>query len=114
MTIRAELMLIRNAHNPSGLWRVIVFCCLLVMTLGCDLAAAQSSRGDVEQQVKAAYLYKFGSYVEWPDSVFTGPGDAIRIGIVGANPLADELTQMVTGRTINGRPITVRKVRAGE
>ena len=112
---RIQYMLISHAsNNANGLWRMLVFCCMLAMTLGCDLAAAQASRVDVEQQVKAAYLYKFGSYVEWPESSFAGPGDAIRIGIVGANPLADELAQMVTGRTVNGRPIMVKKVRAGD
>lgn len=76
------------------------------------LSLAQTvDRPDIERQVKAAYLYKFGSYVEWPERAFPGPDSPIRIGVIGADALADELAQMVASRTINGRPVVVRKLR---
>lgn len=68
-------------------------------------------RPDIERQVKAAYLYKFGSYVEWPERAFTSPDSPVRIGLIGADAMADELAQMVAGRTINGRQVVVRKLR---
>lgn len=94
----------------------LVSASLVVAALFC-LSAAQAQtadRPDVERQVKAAYLYKFGSYVEWPDRTFTAPDSPIRIGVIGADALADELAQMIAGRTINGRQLEVRKLRREE
>jgi hypothetical protein len=72
---------------------------------------AWADSGTVERQIKAAYLYKFGSYVDWPPAAFDNPASPLIIGIIGADALADELAQMVPGRTINGRSVSVRKLR---
>ncbi len=76
--------------------------------------AAQSDAQIAEYRVKAAFLYKFGGYVEWPERAFARPDSPIAIGVIGADALAGELAQIVAGRTINGRPVTVRKLRRGE
>lgn len=75
------------------------------------VAETQDRSEIVEQQVKAAYLFKFGSYVEWPPSAFSGTDGAFNIAVMGADALADELVQIVGNRTINGRPVTVRKLK---
>lgn len=67
-----------------------------------------------QQQVEAAYLYKFGSYVTWPDKAFAAPDSPIVIGVAGADTLADDLTSMVAGRTIGTRPVSVRRIHDGE
>lgn len=91
-------------------------CLLFVVGLLATLASmsavhAQISGSDTERQVKAAYLLKFGNFIEWPAASFSGADQPFKIGIVGADMLADELTQMATGRSVNGRPISVRKLR---
>lgn len=67
-----------------------------------------------QQQVEAAYLYKFGGYVTWPEDVFAKPDSPIVIGIAGAEALADDLGAMVAGHSIGGRPVTVRRIHDGE
>jgi hypothetical protein len=59
--------------------------------------------------VKAAFLYKFAGYVEWPESA-AGAGGPITIGVAGAEPFAAELAEITRGRTVGGRPINVRRV----
>lgn len=55
--------------------------------------------------VKAAFLYKFASYVEWPETDdATGP---ITIGVADADRFAAEVTEITRGRTVAGRPIAV-------
>lgn len=63
--------------------------------------------------VKAAFLYKFAGYVEWPYSA-TSPDAPITIGVAGADPFAAELTEVTRGRTVAGRPINVRRVGADD
>lgn len=78
-------------------------------------AAETSDRSElVEQQVKAAYLFKFGSYVEWPPAAFPGSDGTFNIAVIGADTLADELVQIVGNRTINGRPVTIRKLKPND
>ena len=62
----------------------------------------------LERRVKAAFLYKFAGYVEWPASAFHGPGEPLVIGVLGDDPLATDLERLVRGRTSAGRPVLVR------
>src|ERR1700739_5027400 len=71
---------------------------------------AQDATRAAEYKVKAAFLYKFASYVEWPPQVFDGPASPLVIGVVDSDNLSDELAEVVAGRTVGGRPVTVRKL----
>lgn len=62
--------------------------------------------------VKAAYLFRFASYVEWP-SAARGDGPFI-IGVVGADDVAVHLERLLTGMSVRGRPAKVRRVRTAE
>ena len=64
-----------------------------------------------ESAVKAAYLYKFGSFVEWPEGSFRGATDPFLIGVYGDDGVASELEQMARGRSIEGHPVVVQRVR---
>jgi hypothetical protein len=63
--------------------------------------------------LKAAFLYKFAAYVEWPTQV-TAAEAPIAIGVVGAEPFAAELAKITRGRTVAGRPITVSQLAADD
>jgi hypothetical protein len=59
-------------------------------------------------EVKAAFLYRFGTYVEWPG--IKAEGDPIRIAVLGAPNVAMLLADYVPGRNIQGRPVEVRPI----
>lgn len=73
-------------------------------------AVAQSP--DAEYQLKAAFLYHFGTFVEWREDALPRAGESFTIGVVGADPLANYLLTLTRGRTLHGRPIEVRPMRA--
>jgi len=77
-------------------------------------AWAQAGPQATDVQVKAAFLYKFGAYVEWPAQAFPEPGTPFTIGVLGADAVADELEQITAGRTVHGRPVAVRRLKRGE
>ena len=85
----------------------------LLLTLLCAGVQAQVP-GLLERQVKAAYLYKFAGFVEWPDGSFARPDAPLVIGVAGADALADQLEQSVAGHSVNGRAVQVKKVRRGD
>lgn len=74
------------------------------------LAAGQA----LEHEIKAAFVFKFLSFVEWPPQAFARPETPIAIGVLGADDIYSELQEIVSGRVVQGRPVTVRRVREGE
>ena len=67
-----------------------------------------------EYQVKAAYVYNFTKFVEWPEGHFQDEHRAIVIAILGRNPFGDELEKILQGRTVGGRPLTVKILASAE
>jgi len=104
-----------RASTASISIAVARFALLALCTLcaGASVAADESPQ-DIEQRVKAAFLFKFGGYVEWPERVFPRSDSPLVIGVAGADVLAEELSRITSGRTMNGRPVTVRRIRSGE
>jgi hypothetical protein len=63
-----------------------------------------------ESQIKAAFLYNFTKFVEWPAGTFRGAGAPIVIGVLGESSMVDELEAIVAERHVNGRAIEIRSV----
>lgn len=60
-----------------------------------------------EYQLKAAFLYNFAKFVEWPASALPQNDSPFIIGILGENPFNDDLRKTVAGKKILAHPITV-------
>ena len=62
-----------------------------------------------EYSVKAAYLYNFAKFVEWPKEA-GNPGTPLVIAVFGKDDFGAVLKQTVQGETVNGRAISVLSV----
>ena len=62
-----------------------------------------------EYKIKAAYLFNFAKFVEWPQSSFADPSEPIKIGIIGKDPFLESLNQTVSGKTVKGRKFVIRR-----
>ena len=64
------------------------------------------AQAPAEYQVKAAFLYNFAKFVEWPaaDSHST-----FCIGILGTDPFGHQIEETLAGKTLNGRPVTITR-----
>jgi uncharacterized protein DUF4154 len=107
---------IGRSPRSRGVGRALGACALAaaICVLAVDCSRAQSEVQPPEYRIKAAFLYKFGGYIEWPERAFARADSPIAIGVMGADALADELAEIVAGRNVNGRPVSVRKLRAGD
>lgn len=83
---------------------------LPILLLAQSLGYAQDRGASAEVRIKAAFLYKFSAFIEWPPGSFARSDSAFVIGVVGADTLADELTRVVAQREVDGRPVEVRKL----
>jgi len=85
---------------------LVVFC---YAAAGMGIAApARGQDIDREYTLKAAYLYKFATYVEWPEGAFRDAASPFVIGILGPNPVGADLQKIAKVKKINGRKIEVR------
>ena len=57
--------------------------------------------------VKATFLYRFASFVEWPEDAPAGP---LVIGVAGGDEVARQLDDLLTRVNVNGREAQVRRV----
>jgi hypothetical protein len=80
----------------------------LVIVLGNCLAATPAEEPIDEYQVKAAFIYNFAKFVQWPAGTFQGPNEPIAICLLGEDPFGRSLENTVAGRVIEGRSLTVR------
>jgi hypothetical protein len=94
--------------TTRSLWRNVLLC-VVVAFAGVLPAWAAGPESAQETQVKAAYLYKFASYAEWPAGHLASPDSPLVIGIVAAEPLADALEAQARGQTVRGHPVKVRR-----
>jgi hypothetical protein len=82
----------------------------LALIVGLFFPAAAQVRHADEDRVKAAYLYNFAKFVEWPAASFSSAQDPTVICSIGDDRLAEVLQQTVQGKMSNGRPVEARTV----
>lgn len=114
----------RSERHPDsrGMRRRVAGGVLACLVLSCVPGAwtapayAQSAIPGVplERRVKAAFLYKFLGYADFPAAAFSDAATPLTIGVMGADDLALELARVVAGRSINNRGVEVRELRESD
>lgn len=83
-----------------------------VLALLLALPAGVKAEGKVptEYEVKAAFLYNFIAFTEWPETAFEQATSPIVIGILGKDPFGASLDAMMKGERVKSRPLIVWRV----
>lgn len=76
--------------------------------------SAGESAAALEVQVKAAYLYKFATYAEWPSAKLGAADAPLVIGVLGSDALAAELETQTRDQRVHGRSFAVRRLNKGD
>ena len=101
-------------NAPAFHWLSLRRLLLATALLAAGAAQAQPSAAALERSVKAAFIYKFLGYTEFPANAFTDAAAPLVIGVAGSDDMAGELGRIAAGRSINGRPLAVRQFREGD
>jgi hypothetical protein len=73
--------------------------------LACGIAWAQQAPS--ADAVKAAYIHKFASYIEWPAGGLPADNGPLRVGVVGSDSVFNDLSAIIAGRPAQGRAMQV-------
>ena len=76
----------------------------LVLALGCAVPARAESAGTREYALKAAFLYNFLRFVEWPDGRMPAPV----VCMVGEDGTTSVVERALAGRQVGGREVGVK------
>lgn len=88
---------------------------LLVPGLLALPASAQADGAELTRsRVEAAYLFKFTDFVSWPEQSFSSTTSPIIVAVVADDALARDLELAAAGKRVQGRPLRVRRIEAGD
>lgn len=82
--------------------------CLLIVAGA--VHARTSPVATPERKLKAAYIYRVATFVDWPDAAFARADGPLLIGVAGDDALADEAGRFMDGRLVHGRPLAVVRI----
>jgi hypothetical protein len=85
-------------------WRLFTLAAMLSLSRPC--CPAEVNPNPLEYRIKAAFLFNFLKFVEWPAAAGDSPWV---IGILGSDPFGGALEDTVRGKLVNGRAIQVRR-----
>jgi len=90
-------------------WRRWQSLLLAIMLIGvASTIETWSAKEASADEIKAAFLYNFIKFVEWPDAAFHTDNPDLTIGILGEGSTGDAL-ESLSGKLVNGRPILLRR-----
>jgi hypothetical protein len=75
------------------------------------MPSAAATQSASSPDVKAAFVMNFAKFVAWPASQLAD-GRPLVIGVIGNNAVADSLTTLTAGKTIDGRNVVVTRMGA--
>ena len=89
-----------------------LFMGLLGAAFVCITLAAMPSVSQVadEYHVKAAFLFNFTRFVEWPSTTFRSPHDPFVVCVLGADPFGSALEETLVGKQIDGRTFRILRI----
>jgi len=85
------------------------------LALTCVLALATAGvRGQparaTEAQIKSAYLYSFGKFVEWPSGAAAPAGNTFPICVLGHDPFGATLDEVLRNASVGGQSVVARRI----
>jgi hypothetical protein len=111
----------RRLRLPRGkTWRVCVLLALAILAAVVAPVAAASTRSaeeSLEYNLKAAFLFNFTKFVDWPadagNPAYPDEKAPFQLCVLGEDPFGKSLDDLVLNETVNGRPIAVRRLPRG-
>jgi hypothetical protein len=96
---------VRNCLPPLAL------CLVIATALYAPPRVMSQSKTAGEYEVKAAFLYNFAKFVEWPDRSFAGAQSAFTICVLGTDPFGQALDDALDGKMIGSRRVKLERVK---
>jgi len=91
----------RQARRSFLCW----LCAALPLLIG-----VPRSQAATEAEVKAAFLYNFAKFVEWPTNAFTSDAAPLRVAVFGDDDFTAKLAALLSDKKAHGRAFEVKRI----
>ena len=95
----------RTPSKPAAICLLVVLVFSLAPGEFTQLFA--QAKPPTEYQIKAAFLFNFAKFVDWPPRAFKDAKDAFEICVFGRDPFGTALEDALLGKTIGDRPVSL-------
>ena len=89
--------------------RVCALATAVLAGLTVSTLATAAEPAPTEYEIKAAFIYNFAKYVEWPEESGPDSGELFVIGVLGDDPFGALLDQIARTKTVGDKPIVIRR-----
>ena len=90
-----------------ALIKAMVLLCAMVFAMDFECRGQPT-----EYQIKAAFIYNFARFVDWPTEAFADTNSPMVIGVLGENVFGNDLAQTINGKTIRGHPLIFKEFKS--
>ena len=92
---------------------IFVVLALALFVIPIAVQAREQSVQSREYQIKAAFLYNFIKFVDWPKGKIGDSDEPIIIGIIGEDPFGD-VFELIKGKKVKGRGVVIKRFKSFE
>lgn len=103
----------RQKLTVLSLCQILGLRTLLALAISFGAPAVRGRQGPSEYQVKAAFLFNFAKFIEWPESSFLSDDAPFSICVLGEDPFGSALDDL-RGKSIGHRPVAVWRIKNAE
>jgi hypothetical protein len=83
----------------------------VLVSLGNAVPAFPQADVPTEYQLKAAFLFNFAKFVDWPASSFANPQSPFFVCILGVDPFGHVMDDTLQGKTIGSHTVVIQRMR---
>jgi hypothetical protein len=96
--------------SPAALW-MRAASLLLTVAFVAPIVHPQSGESG-EYEVKAAFLFNFAKFVQWPSASFSGPQSDFDICLFGDDPFGKSIDDVLRGKVVGDHPVAINRCKS--
>jgi len=105
--------MVRDARSRAG--TLLLCLAAAFIPAGGPARGGQPAPGALsEYQIKAAYLYYFSTFVDWPPEAFSRGREPLVVGVLGVDPFGEVLESTIGDRRVGNRNVKIKRSRRVE
>jgi uncharacterized protein DUF4154 len=108
--VRTERWLAAPRRARISAWRCLVASVVLILAASLPAEHVRAQQPS-EYDLKAAFLFNFPKFIDWPADSFSSPQSPFSICVLGKDPFGRSLDELLPGRTIAGRPVMIVRMK---
>lgn len=99
---------------PAALLLLLIPAAMAGLFLSPSAGSPAAAARPTEHEVKAAFIYNFARFTQWPVGCFEDSSTPLVIGIIGSDPVGTALEAAVVNRKVGGRAVVIVRLRPNE